>query len=675
MSRWTWQAMLVALVTWNGVVAEEPAGITYESLLREMVDRDALARWPAPAYTCKQFSSYDRRSKSPQENWFANADAGQFLREEQNAGRTEWVLMDTEGPGAIVRFWSANPDGAGTVRIYLDGSETPAIETSLADLLGGNWRVGAPLAAIRGRGWNLYLPIPYAKSCKVTADKGKFYYQINYRTYPAGTPVETFSMDVFEKGLSVLRDVTVRLQTVGRDLQPRPMNTIRQDGPLPQEKAVSLRLPPGPRVVRELTVRLRGPDLQTAYRGVVLRMTFDGRETSWCPVGDFYGSGVGVNVCRNWWQKVEADGSMTCYWPMPYEQSATVTLENLAGGPLEYDLTVRTADWTWDDRSMHFHAAWRHEHPLSTEEKKDWNYVEVTGRGVYAGDMLALLNPTTVWWGEGDEKIYVDGESFPSHFGTGTEDYYGYAWGDWRFFQGPFHAQPRVDGPVGLGHTTVFRSRSLDAIPFEKSLRMDMEVWHHRAVEVAYAATTWYYARPGATDNRMVDRKQTALFVPELKPLNKVPGGIEAESLEIVSTSPGVAHEVMGAWRCDDLSSTAQLWFGCKQKGDAVELRAPDALTGPQKVTLHMSRHPDYGIVQVSIDGKPMGEPIDLCNPATEGPKLIVTGPIELGTFEPGPRAPLIRIELVGTNPQAAAPGTNFGFDAIVFEPVASEPE
>jgi len=675
MSRYAWRAMLAALMAWSGAVAEEPAGITYESLLRELVDRDAIARWPEPAYTCKQFSSYDRKSKSPDEDWFANADAGQFLREEQNAGRTEWVLMDTEGPGAIVRFWSANPAGAGPLRIYLDGSDPPAIETPLTDLLGGTWRVGAPLAAIRGRGWNLYLPVPYVKSCKVTADKDKFYYQINYRTYPAGTPVQTFSMDVFEKGLPVLRDVTIQLQTVGRDLQPRPMNTMHQDGPLAQEKAVSLRLPPGPRVVRELTVRLRGADLAKAYRGVVLNMTFDGEETAWCPVGDFFGSGVGVNVFRSWWQKVEADGSMTCYWPMPYEQSATVTLENLAGGPLEYDLAVRTADWKWDDRSMHFRSTWRHEHPISTKEKKDWNYVEVTGQGVYAGDMLALLNPTTVWWGEGDEKIYVDGEPFPSHFGTGTEDYYGYAWGDWHFFEGPFHAQPRVDGPVGLGHTTVFRNRSLDAIPFNKSLKMDIEVWHHRSVEVAYAATTWYYARPAATDNRMVDRKKTALFVPELKPLNKVPGGIEAEEMEIVSMSPGVEYKVEAAWHCDDLSSAAQLWFGCKQKGDAVELRCPNVLTGPQKVIIHMSRYPDYGIVQVSIDGKPMGEPIDLCNPVKEGPSLIVTGPIELGTLEPGPREPLIRIEVTGSNPEAKEPGTYFGFDAVVFEPVASEPK
>ena len=42
---------------------------------------------------------------------------------------------------------------------------------------------------------------------------------------------------------------------------------------------------------------------------------------------------------------------------------------------------------------------------------------------------LLSITPTWVGGGEGDEKVYVDGETFPSHFGTGTEDYYGYAWG------------------------------------------------------------------------------------------------------------------------------------------------------------------------------------------------------------------------------------------------------
>ncbi|UCG16331.1 MAG: DUF2961 domain-containing protein [Phycisphaerales bacterium] len=674
MTRLTLAMVAVLSAAWCCAASGAEGGITYESLLREMIDRDAIARFPDPACTCRQASSYDREAVSPEKDtWFANADRKQFIRVEENGGRKEWVLMDAAGPGAVVRFWSANPDQGGVVRFYLDGAEQPALETPLSDLLGGTWRVGRPLSAVRARGWNLYLPIPYARACKVTTDKDDIYYQINYRTYAPGTAVETFSMDVFTRGLPVLREVTRTLSTVGRDLRPRPMRTLGKTGRLTPGQAARLLLSPGPHAVRELTVRLQADDVENAYRNTVLRMEFDGQETVWCPVGDFFGSGVGVNLFRSWWQRVEADGSMTCYWPMPYERSATIVLENLGDVPVEFAATARMGDWNWCDRSMHFHATWRHEYPISTEKKHDWNYVEIKGKGVYAGDALALVNPTTVWWGEGDEKIYVDGESFPSHFGTGTEDYYGYAWGDSHFFEAPFHAQSRVDGPVVFGHTALLRTRSLDAIPFNRSLKFDIEVWHWRAVQVAYAATTYFYARPPATHNRLADRTKTAPGVAPLESVRRVAGAVEVEAMEIVSVPPDAAWRIEANWRNAAWSGDAQMWFGCKGKGEAVELRYPEPVKGPQKVTIHASRYPDYGIIQVFAGGNPVGKPIDLCN--TEDKALVATGPIALGTFEPGPGCPIFRFEVVGSNPKAVEPGTYFGIDCIVLAPVEADTE
>ena len=96
------------------------------------------------------------------------------------------------------------------------------------------------------------------------------------------------------------------------------------------------------------------------------------------------------------------------------------------------------------------------------------NFVTAKGKGVYVGDTLTLFNGDKLWWGEGDEKIYVDDETFPSHFGTGTEDYYCYAWGRHETFAGPFNAQPDGTGnnspgftvnTPGSGVSTVFPSR------------------------------------------------------------------------------------------------------------------------------------------------------------------------------------------------------------------------
>lgn len=106
-------------------------------------------------------------------------------------------------------------------------------------------------------------------------------------------------------------------------------------------------------------------------------------------------------------------------------------------------------------------------------------------------DTLSLHNPLPNWWGEGDEKIFVDGEKFPSHFGTGSEDYYGYAWGNTDVFNSPFHSQPRA-GAKNQGYTTNSRVRMLDRIPFSKSLQMDMEVWHSRPTKVDYSVATFW---------------------------------------------------------------------------------------------------------------------------------------------------------------------------------------
>ena len=116
----------------NAVRADEP--VTIESLLREMVDRDAVARYPESDFRLKQHSSYNRVSKTPDDpkGWFANGDLNRapngknFIRTEENKGMKEWVLMDHQGPGAIVRTWMPwrnqnKPETTNRIRIYLDG--------------------------------------------------------------------------------------------------------------------------------------------------------------------------------------------------------------------------------------------------------------------------------------------------------------------------------------------------------------------------------------------------------------------------------------------------------------------------------------------------------------------------------------------------------------------------
>ena len=116
-------------ISFFSVAAPKPPVVSEATLLREMTDRDALARLPYPAYKTRQFSSYDRKAVSPDRpGWFGNDDWSMFIRTELNGGRTEHVLMDADGPGAVVRFWMtfAGQDcGRGTPASTSTGRRNP----------------------------------------------------------------------------------------------------------------------------------------------------------------------------------------------------------------------------------------------------------------------------------------------------------------------------------------------------------------------------------------------------------------------------------------------------------------------------------------------------------------------------------------------------------------------
>ena len=167
--RCTWLcSMIVSLLTLGNLTAAEAPTISFSSLLDEMVDRDAAGRFPDPTYQCRQASSYDQASVSAKDpkTWWANNDRSFFIRSEQINGREEWVMMDADGPGCIVRIWITASNACGTIRFYLDGSDTPAIAEEAQKLIGDSALLGPPLSETRAKGRNLYLPIPYAKHCK-----------------------------------------------------------------------------------------------------------------------------------------------------------------------------------------------------------------------------------------------------------------------------------------------------------------------------------------------------------------------------------------------------------------------------------------------------------------------------------------------------------------------------
>ncbi|MGH2645893.1 MAG: DUF2961 domain-containing protein, partial [Chitinophagaceae bacterium] len=244
-----------------------------------------------------------------------------------------------------------------------------------------------------------------------------------------------------------------------------------------------------------------------------------------------------INSFRTKFLQVSGN-SMICQWVMPYHSKASVMLVNFSGQRLPMFIGIQTASWHWNKRSMYFHANWCNYGCLPGNKFFDMNFIYTKGQGVIVGDALTVLSPSTSWWGEGDEKIYIDEKDirrhFPSQFGTGTEDYYGWAGGviptGRDTFSIPFCSNVRNGNNLNpRGYNICVRNRILDAIPFNDALMFDMEASpgvdiRHAYNLLSYSMVTYWYGLSGAICNRNPDyyqSKEKLMSLPVIDRLEK----------------------------------------------------------------------------------------------------------------------------------------------------------
>lgn len=504
--------------------------VSLKTLLMEMTDREALAEFPDAVYQVRQFSSYDRRSIHPDSaGWFANNDFTHFIREELTDGRREFVMFEDEGPGAIVRWWMTFAgEGAheGIIRIYIDDDPVPVIESQPMPLLSGHLLAGEPLStsvsketdSLR-RGHNLYIPIPYAKGCRITYEsdiidisperrKPSIYYNINYRKYSGNVRVVSFSQDELENSRLLIKETNSLLIS---DPEGEKHTSVRRiSGVLAEGDTLELVYTGRNEAISRISVRLSARSQPQAMRSVVLLASFDDLTTVWVPVGEFFGSGYKSTNSTTFFSTADSTGYFESSWVMPFNKGCRIALVNFGRREVNAELSVFYKKKKWTDNTMYFGSSWHEYNNIlaagaevtgGTGRHTDLNYIDIKGKGMYVGDAVTVFNTVDAWWGEGDEKIFVDGEEFPSSIGTGTEDYYGYAWCRPELFSHPFIAQPSGDGNFHPGQTINLRYRSLDAIPFRSSISSNMELWHWVPAIINYSLTTYYYILPPVTIN------------------------------------------------------------------------------------------------------------------------------------------------------------------------------
>jgi hypothetical protein len=380
---------------------------------------------------------------------------------------------------------------------------------------------GSALFHNASSGWNCYIPIPFQKSCKILADPwippynregwGMFF-TFTHTRFPEGTVVPTYTRDLGKEGRAALDAVNDFLARCGTDPAGERQGQSVLNRGIEAKPGVTTLLADikGARAITALKIKLPLPKLpadREILRQLVLQITWDDdrKPSVWSPLGDFFGTSPGVNKYRSLPLGMTDDGFYS-YWYMPFATRARVELINDDSRAHNVTVSITHAPLSRPvDELGRFHAKWHGDTGMDPKRPIDWPMLKTRGRGRFCGVMLNIWNPVRGWWGEGDEKFYVDGEKYPSTFGTGSEDYFGYAWANRLPFQNAFHNQTvsldrslKDSGPHEL--QSLNRWHVADNVPFQTSFEATIEKFRPNFFPTRYNSVAYWYLAPGGDD-------------------------------------------------------------------------------------------------------------------------------------------------------------------------------
>jgi hypothetical protein len=385
--------------------------------------------------------------------------------------------------------------------LYLDHREVPALRIGLDELCSGT---RAPFVAPFVGSVNLArysnVPIGFRRHCKAvlvpTAPPERYsyrensakqkiphiYYQLTYRKLPAGSPVSPFEAALAAPETAARKAAEAVWNRCGEPLVAPPGRVQRVKVEVPPGSHTELLSLPGPGTVEALRLRIEG---DAPARALGLEAYWDGvtEPAISAPVGTLFAAPDRKSDVKGLWLGCR-QGEYYCYLPMPFRRSARFAVRSTAATPVTVELTATTRDQppAADDAQL-YARTYDHQPPLPPAH---YEVLNVTGRGHWVG--LVMDRPGNM---EGDDQFYVDGEAEPSIHGTGTEDFFSFAWGFSHLAALPLHGITRH-----FGAAIPYRLHLPAGVPFWKSLRLVFEHGHANEHQGRYSGVALYYLAP-----------------------------------------------------------------------------------------------------------------------------------------------------------------------------------
>ena len=359
---------------------------------------------------------------------------------------------------------------------------------------------------------------------------------------------------------------------------------------------------------------------------------------------------------------VDDGDAYNCFWRMPFRKSASIEIVNESEKPIS--LLYYNIDWIKKAKlpkdTPYFYAQYRQEYPA--EHGKDYLLLDTKGKGHYVGTVLAVRTRSPSCFGEGDEKIYIDGEAKASVWGTGTEDYFLCAWG-LKQTSTPYFGVPYFDqwGIVG-SHTSAYRWHLNDPIVFNKGIKVTFEhfgwipsdenpnrkttSWNEREDDYASVAFWYQTGQPTFTARAPHARERK---LPSLE-------RITAYARDFTDAQHHGVGEVTPQQL--DFYDGPQLLYKPKEAGGAwLEVPFEVKRKEPLRLLLNLTKAPDFGQYQALLNGVKLGAPMDGYN------AKVVNEEFHLLDIWPEPGTYTLRLECVGKNQQST--GYYLGLESV----------
>jgi len=427
----------------------------------------------------------------------------------------------------------------------------------------------------------------------------------------------------------------------------------------------------GPGVITHIWMTFLGPEPHPWAKGgsanhqeMLLRMYWDGSERPAveAPVGDFFANSFGKrSEVISLPVVVEDADSYNCFWHMPFRRAARVEIVNQSDKPVS--LLYYNIDWIKKEHipegTPYFYAQYRQEYPV--QKGKDYALLETSGKGHYVGTVLSVRTRSPAWFGEGDEKIYIDKENKPSIWGTGTEDYFLSAWGlkttGTAYFGVPYFDQWGIVG----GHTSAYRWHVTDPIVFSKGIKVTFEhygwmspdenpeykshSWNER--EDDYSSVAFWYQTGEPTFRARAPHARDR----KLPCLDRIIAARDYTAQKYHGQGEAVAQNL-------DIYPNGHLFYKPPKPENAwIEIPFDIEKKEPRRLLVVMTCSYDYGKYQAYLNGVKLGAVVDLYS------SEISSREYHLLDFWPDPGKYTLRLECVGKNPSSG--GYYVGIESV----------